>query len=50
MNKKTSVRKEISKQIKLAGGQSAEVKIEYVHATGDPSLHVAWSGTPPGFE
>ena len=48
MNKKTSVRKEISKQIKLAGGQSTEVKIEYVHATGDPSLHVAWSG--PGFD
>lgn len=48
VNKKTPGRKEISKKIKLAGGQPAEVKIEYVHATGDPSLHVTWAG--PGFD
>jgi hypothetical protein len=47
LNKKTAARKEISKKIKLDGGQPAEVKIEYVHATGGASLHVAWSG--PGF-
>ncbi|MGP8198210.1 MAG: PA14 domain-containing protein [Limisphaerales bacterium] len=47
LEKKTPGRREISKHIKLAGGQSAEVRIEYIHAAGDPSLHVAWSG--PGF-
>jgi hypothetical protein len=47
VNKNTSERREISKQIKLAGAQPVEVIIEYVHTTGDPSLHVAWSG--PGF-
>jgi len=47
LDKKTPGRKEISKHIKLAGGQSAEVRIEYIHAAGDSSLHVAWSG--PGF-
>jgi hypothetical protein len=48
LNKKTSGRAEISKKIKLAGNQPIEVKIEYVHATGEPSLHVTWSG--PGFD
>ncbi len=47
VNKKASSRKESSKTIKLAAGQPVAIKIEYVHATGDPSLHVAWSG--PGF-
>ena len=44
VNKKTPGRAETAKKIKLAGGKPAEVKIEYVHATGEPSLHVAWSG------
>jgi hypothetical protein len=44
IDKKTPARKEISKKIKLAGGQAVDIKIEYVHATGEPSLHVAWSG------
>jgi hypothetical protein len=48
LNKKTPGRKEVSKKIKLAGNQTVEVKIEYVHATGEPGLHVSWSG--PGFE
>ena len=48
LNKKTADRREISKKIKLAGAQPVEVKIEYVHATGDSSLHVVWSG--PGFD
>jgi hypothetical protein len=47
VNKKTPERAEISKKVKLPGGRPAEVKVEYVHAGGDPSLHVAWSG--PGF-
>jgi len=42
--KKASARKEVSKKIKLNSGQTAEVKVEYIHATGDASLHVAWSG------
>jgi hypothetical protein len=48
LDKKAPGRAEMSKKIKLPGGQPAEVKIEYVHAAGEPSLHVAWSG--PGFE
>ncbi len=48
LNKKIPDRKEVSKKIKLAGNQPIQVKIEYVHDTGEPSLHVAWSG--PGFE
>jgi hypothetical protein len=48
LNKKTSGHEEISKEIKLAGGQPAEVKIEYVHATGNPTLHISWSG--PGLD
>ena len=48
LNKKTSGRKEISKTIKLTGGQPVQVKIEYIHATGDPSLRIAWSG--PGLD
>jgi hypothetical protein len=47
LDKKTAGRREVSKKIKLAGGQPAEVKIEYVHGAGDSSLHIAWSG--PGF-
>jgi len=39
---------EISGQDPFAAGKLVEVKIEYVHATGDPSLHVTWSG--PNFE
>ena len=38
---------EVSKKIKLHGGEPVEVSIEYIHATGDPNLHVAWAG--PGF-
>ena len=48
VNKKAPEYTEMFKQIKLLGGQPAEVKIEYVHATGEPSLHVAWSG--PGLD
>jgi hypothetical protein len=48
MHKKTAGRQEVSKKIRLAGVQPDKVKIEYVHATGEPSLHVSWSG--PGFE
>jgi hypothetical protein len=47
LNKKTHGRKEVAKKIILTGDQPVGVKIEYVHATGDPTLHVAWSG--PGF-
>jgi hypothetical protein len=48
LNKKTPGREEISRKIKLADGQPVQVKIEYAHATGEPSLHVAWSG--PGLD
>jgi PA14 domain len=39
---------EVSRQIHFAAGKLVQVKIEYIHATGDPSLHVAWSG--PNFD
>jgi hypothetical protein len=48
LEKKTPERKVVSKKIKLDGAQPVDVKIEYVHATGDPSLHVTWSG--PGLK
>ena len=47
LNKKKSGRGQFSKEIKL-DGQPTEVKIEYVHATGNSSLHLSWSG--PGFD
>ena len=48
LHKQSPARSEISKSIKLPGGQPAQVKIEYVHASGDPSLHISWSG--PGVD
>jgi archaellum component FlaG (FlaF/FlaG flagellin family) len=48
VDKNTPKRAKVSNRIKLDGGQPVEVKIEYVHATGGPSLHVTWSG--PGLE
>jgi hypothetical protein len=48
LNKESPGTGEVSKGIELAGNQRAEVKIEYIHAAGDPCLHVTWSG--PGFE
>jgi len=44
LNKKTPGRDEVAETITLPDNQPAEIKIEYVHATGDPTLHVAWSG------
>jgi hypothetical protein len=44
LDKKTAGREEVSKEINLDAGQPAQVKIEYIHATGEPSLHIAWSG------
>lgn len=44
VNKKTIARKEVAGKIKLPGGTPVQVKIEYIHATGGPSLHMAWSG------
>ena len=48
LNKQTAARGEVSRKIRLAGGQPAKVRVEYVHATGNPTLHIAWSG--PGRE
>jgi hypothetical protein len=48
VNKKTPVDEEVTATITLPANQPAEIKIEYVHAAGDPTLHVAWSG--PGFD
>jgi hypothetical protein len=48
VNKKSAGREEISKKIRLAGGRPVPVKIEYIHATGGPSLHISWSG--PGLD
>jgi GH43 family beta-xylosidase len=43
VDKTTNSREEISGTISLTAGQQYPVKIEYVHATGDASLHVKWS-------
>jgi len=48
INKETSARKEVSEEIKLGGGRLVGVQVDYVHAAGEPSLHVTWSG--PGFK
>ena len=48
VNQKSPSGHELSKKIKLVAGQPVVVKVEYVHAAGDPNLHLAWSG--PGFE
>jgi hypothetical protein len=48
VNKETAGRQKVSKKIKLADDQPVQVKIEYVHATGNPSLHIFWSG--PGLD
>jgi len=48
VSKQTPERKEMSGKLTLAGAQPAEVRIQYVHVTVEPSLHVAWSG--PGLD
>jgi hypothetical protein len=48
LDKTAPARAAVSRNLRLAGNQPSDVKIEYVHATGGPSLHVAWSG--PGFQ
>jgi len=47
LHKTPAEHKKASEKIKLTGDQPVEVKIEYTHATGDPTLHISWSG--PGF-
>jgi len=44
LHRKMAARNEVDGKIKLPGGTPVQVKIEYIHASGDPSLHVAWSG------
>jgi hypothetical protein len=43
LDKATPGRAEISKKVRLTG-QVVRIAIEYVHATGEPSLHLGWSG------
>ncbi|CAM4260420.1 family 43 glycosylhydrolase [Paenibacillus endophyticus] len=44
IDKISNVRDEVSGVINLTGGEKLAVTVEYVHATGDASLHVKWSG------
>ncbi|HIW31528.1 MAG TPA: family 43 glycosylhydrolase [Candidatus Paenibacillus intestinavium] len=44
INKQSNVREEASGVITLTGGEKLAVKIEYVHGTGDSSMHVKWAG------
>jgi Predicted beta-xylosidase len=44
INKETNTREEVSGVISLTGGEKLAVTVEYVHAAGDASLHVQWSG------
>ncbi len=43
-NKTTSGRSEISASVSLTAQTPTTIKIEYVHGTGLPSLHLFWSG------
>ena len=45
VSKKSAARTEVFGKIKLVGGTPVPVKIEYIHALGEPGLHVAWSGS-----
>jgi len=45
ISKKSAARTEVFGKIKLVGGTPVPVKIEYIHALGEPGLHVAWSGS-----
>ncbi|HVU28376.1 MAG TPA: PA14 domain-containing protein, partial [Verrucomicrobiae bacterium] len=48
LDKNSPERGEASQKIKLRANRPVAVKIEYVHATGDASLHILWAG--PGWE
>jgi hypothetical protein len=48
LHKNNPARAAVSGKMTLPGGKPAAVRIEYVHAGGEPSLHVSWSG--PDFE
>jgi hypothetical protein len=44
LEKNSPGRSEVSKEVTLTANQPVVVKIEYIHATGKPSLHVSWAG------
>jgi GH43 family beta-xylosidase/uncharacterized protein YjdB len=44
IDKQSHAREEVSGTIALTGGEKLAVTIEYVHAAGDASMHVKWSG------
>lgn len=44
INKTGGGRSEVSGAISLNANQSYDFKVEYVHGTGDSSLHIRWSG------
>ncbi len=45
LNKVTNSQEEISGTIELTENQFYDIKIDYIHANGDASLHVQWEGT-----
>jgi hypothetical protein len=44
MEKSSPGREAMVKKITLTGKQPIAVKIEYVHSSGDPVVHVSWAG------
>ena len=44
LNKISAGRSEVLARLALTAHKPVPIKIEYVHATGRPSLHLAWSG------
>jgi hypothetical protein len=44
VDKKDAAVATLSGTAELTAGEPASIRIEYVHATGDPSLHIFWSG------
>lgn len=45
LDKNSAGRGEVSGQETLTANQPVIVKVEYSHATGDPVLHISWSGS-----
>ena len=44
LDKTTLGRSEVSACLRLTAQTPTSIKVEYVHGTGHPSLHLSWSG------
>ncbi len=44
LSKKTPGRETVSANVDLPDSRPVQVRVEYIHASGEPSLHVSWAG------